>query len=791
MNELYFSGTIDRIIFENPANFYKILLLEIDETNADFEDYEVIVTGTIADVIEGEEYRFYGQLVTHPKYGQQLQVSRYERSKPTSAGLIKYFSSEHFKGIGRKTAEKIVELYGENTIDQILAEPEKLTAIRGLSAKNRQLFLDTLRINYGTEMILAKLAEYGIPNKLAFQIQDTYKEKTLSIIEENPYQLVEDIQGMGFIIADKIAENLGIESQSPQRFRAGLLYSLLQQSLETGDTYVEARDLLEASLNVLEQARQVELDPAAVAQELTGLIAEGKLQQVGTKIFDNSLYFAEEGIKKSLTRLLEKNSLETFEREEIEAAISYLEKESSIHYDSIQKEAIIQAINKPLFILTGGPGTGKTTVINGIIAVYALLHKLNLTKATGEVPILLAAPTGRAARRMNELTGLPSATIHRHLGLTEDQGESYREDYLDADFIIVDEFSMVDTWLANQLFQNISSNSQILIVGDAEQLPSVSPGQVLADLLKIPALPSLTLEKIYRQAEDSTIVHLASQIRQGYLPADFREKKSDRSYFEAQNEQIPAMVERIVSAAVNSGIPADQVQILAPMYRGLAGIDNLNKLTQALLNPLEKGEIEFPHNDQFFRQGDRVIHLVNDAESNVFNGDLGYISDLLPAKYSDSKQDEITISFEGAEVTYPRNEWYKITLAYAMSIHKSQGSEFQVVILPITHSSQRMLQRNLIYTAITRSKSKLILLGQLSAFDQAVKNAGTARKTYLVERFVPELTEAAPDEQPLTDQPSQPEESPSYILTAANLLTIDPMIGLTEEDIQAFFRTKK
>ena len=791
MNELYFSGTIDRIIFENPANFYKILLLEIDETNADFEDYEVIVTGTIADVIEGEEYRFYGQLVTHPKYGQQLQVSRYERSKPTSAGLIKYFSSEHFKGIGRKTAEKIVELYGENTIDQILAEPEKLTAIRGLSAKNRQLFLDTLRINYGTEMILAKLAEYGIPNKLAFQIQDTYKEKTLSIIEENPYQLVEDIQGMGFIIADKIAENLGIESQSPQRFRAGLLYSLLQQSLETGDTYVEARDLLEASLNVLEQARQVELEPAAVAQELTGLIAEGKLQQVGTKIFDNSLYFAEEGIKKSLTRLLEKNSLQAFERKDIEAAITYLEKESGIHYDSIQKEAIVQAINNPLFILTGGPGTGKTTVINGIIAVYALLHKLNLTKSTGEVPILLAAPTGRAARRMNELTGLPSATIHRHLGLTEDQGESYREDYLDADFIIVDEFSMVDTWLANQLFQNISSNSQVLIVGDAEQLPSVSPGQVLADLLKIPALPSLTLKKIYRQAEDSTIVHLASQIRQGYLPADFREKKADRSYFEAQNEQIPAMVERIVTAAVNSGIPADQVQILAPMYRGLAGIDNLNKLTQALLNPLEKGEIEFPHNDQLFRQGDRVIHLVNDAESNVFNGDLGYISDLLPAKYSDSKQDEITISFEGAEVTYPRNEWYKITLAYAMSIHKSQGSEFQVVILPITHSSQRMLQRNLIYTAITRSKSKLILLGQLSAFDQAVKNAGTARKTYLVERFVPELTEAAPDEQPLTDQPSQPEESPSYILTAANLLTIDPMIGLTEEDILSFFNTEK
>lgn len=808
-SELYFSGTIDRLIFENPSNFYKILLLEIDETNADFEDYEVIVTGTMAEVMEGEDYRFYGQLVTHPKYGQQLQITRYERSKPTSAGLIKYFSSEHFKGIGRKTAEKIVEIYGENTIDHILAEPEKLSSIRGLSDKNRQLFVDTLRINYGTEMILAKLAEYGIPNKLSFQIQDTYKEKTLETIEDNPYQLVEDIQGMGFVIADKIAENLGIETDSPKRFRAGLLYSLLQQSMETGDTYVEARDLLEATLTVLEQARQVELDPAAVAQELTGLISDGKLQQVGTKIFDNSLYFAEEGIQKSLTRLLEKNTLNSFERRDIEQAIAHLEEEANIHYDSIQKEAIVQAINNPLFILTGGPGTGKTTVINGIIAVYALLHKINLTKSSGDFPILLAAPTGRAARRMNELTGLPSATIHRHLGLTEDQGESHRDDYLDADFIIVDEFSMVDTWLANQLFQNISSNTQVLIVGDAEQLPSVSPGQVLSDLLQIPQLPSITLEKIYRQSQDSTIVHLASHIRQGHLPADFREKKADRSYFEAVNEQIPAMVERIVSAAVKSGIPADQVQILAPMYRGVSGIYQLNKLTQNLLNPLESGEIEFPNNDHIFRQGDRVIHLVNDAESNVFNGDLGYITDLLPAKYSDSKQDEITVSFEGSEITYPRNEWYKITLAYAMSIHKSQGSEFQVVILPITHSSQRMLQRNLIYTAITRSKSKLILLGQLSAFDQAVKHAGTIRKTYLVHRFFPAIAEEnqsdmAVDQEKKTEILSNHSEKvdktnldqqdhskareDNYILTKENILSIDPMIGLTDQDIQTFFK---
>ncbi|HFI0593504.1 TPA: ATP-dependent RecD-like DNA helicase [Streptococcus suis] len=828
MNEVYVTGTIDRIIFENPSNFYKILLLEIEETDAGYDDYEIIVTGTIADVIEGEGYRFYGNLVTHPKYGQQLQISRYERSKPTSAGLVKYFSSEHFKGIGRKTAEKIVELYGEDTIDKILAEPEKLTQITGLSSKNRQAFVEKLRLNYGTEMILAKLAEYGIPNKLAFQIQDQYKEKTLQMIEENPYQLVEDVQGIGFTIADRIAENWGIASDSPQRFRAGMLFSLIHRSMETGDTYVEARDLLEATLELLEKSRHTELDPAAVAKELTGLIADDKVQQEGTKIFDNSLYFSEHGIHKNLTRLMGKNGFKPFPRADVEAAIAELETMSSLTYDDIQKEAIVQAITNPLFILTGGPGTGKTTVINGIIAVYAILHKIDLTGNREECPVLLAAPTGRAARRMNELTGLPSATIHRHLGLVEGQEESYRDDYLDADFIIVDEFSMVDTWLANQLFQNISSQTQVLIVGDAEQLPSVSPGQVLADLLKIDKLPSITLERIYRQSDDSTIVTLASQIRQGALPSDFREKKADRSYFEAQNEQIPALIERIVGAAIKSGIPANEVQILAPMYRGAAGIDQLNTMTQALLNPLKDGELQFLHNEQAFRQGDRVIHLVNDAEANVFNGDLGYITDLLPAKYTDSKQDEITINFDGSEVTYPRNEWYKITLAYAMSIHKSQGSEFQVVILPITRTSHRMLQRNLVYTAITRSKSKLILLGEISAFDYAVKNAGTLRKTYLVPRFQGEMAKQDSKEsltennesktatvkqsqppaqsdkskqtEPVTefsqqlslldqDQPEKASAQPrEYILTVDNLLTIDPMIGIDQADIEEFFK---
>ena len=733
--EVYFTGTIERIIFENVSNFYRILLLDIEDTNAeDFDDFEIIVTGTMADVIEGEEYTFWGQIVQHSKYGEQLQISRYERAKPTSKGLVKYFSSSHFKGIGLKTAQKIVELYGENTIDEILEHPEKLETISGLSSKSREAFVSTLRLNYGTEMVLAKLANYGIPNKLAIQIQDTYKEETIDIVENYPYQLVEDIKGLGFTIADQLAQELGIESQAPERFRAGLVHSLLTACMESGDTYVEARDLLEKTLNLLESSRPVEFEPSQLAQELSNLIEE----------------------------------------------------ELGIQYDTIQKQAICDAIQNKVFILTGGPGTGKTTVINGIIGVYALLEGLDLRKKSS-LPILLAAPTGRAARRMNELTGLPSATIHRHLGMTGDDDTSHLEDYLDADFIIVDEFSMVDTWLANQLFSNISSNSKILIVGDSDQLPSVSPGQVLADLLQISSIPQTRLKRIYRQSEESTIVTLASQIRQGILPADFIQKKADRSYFEIASNQIPATIEKILDAAIRSGIPARDIQVLAPMYRGAAGIDAINQLMQELLNPLQKGQISFEASQFQYRSGDKVIHLVNDAEVNVFNGDLGYITDLIPAKYTESKQDEMMIDFDGNEVSYPRNEWYKIRLAYAMSIHKSQGSEFPVVFLPITSASKRMLERNLIYTAITRAKSKLILLGELQAFDYATKHIGTARKTYLIERFS-DLTESSEEiNEPILETENQIDPHQPYILTEENWTSIPAMIGISQDDLDEFF----
>lgn len=778
--EIFVSGTVTRIIFENASNFFKILVLEIEDTNSEFDDFEIIVTGSMADIIENEHYTFWGELTRHPKYGEQLKVSHYERAKPSANGLISYFSSEHFKGIGKKTAEKIVDLYGENTIDAILEDPSKLDNLSSLSKVNKERFILTLKTNYGTEQIISQLAKYNISTKLALQIHDKYKEKTLDIIQDNPYQLVEDIQGIGFKIADQLAEQIGIDTHSKKRYQAALIHTLLESCLSSGDTYVASLDLLREAISLLENSRPIELNPKEVADEISTIISEGKVQLIDDKIFANTLAFAEQGIKKNICRILEQELEENIPKTKINQIIETLENKNNISYDAVQKEAISKAINSKVFILTGGPGTGKTTVINGFIQTYAKIHKIDLQKT--ELPILLAAPTGRAARRMNELTGLPSATIHRHLGLNGDNDYQSLEDYLDCELIIIDEFSMVDTWLANQLLGAISSGTQVVIVGDADQLPSVGPGQVLNDLLNIPIIPKVTLTKIFRQSDESTIVSLANDIRQGYLPDDFTQKKADRSFFEAQTVYIPDMIAKIVIAALKSGIDKEEIQILAPMYKGQAGINNLNQIMQNLLNPLEES-LEFQFNDQVFRKGDKILHLVNDAQANVFNGDIGYITDLVPAKYTDSKQDEIIMNFDGIEIIYPRNDWLKITLAYAMSIHKSQGSEFQVVILPITKQGGRMLQRNLIYTAITRSKSKLILLGEEAAFSFAAKNTGTKRHTYLIQRFTDDIT---------TDSSSKEESLQEniieeFILTPDNLTDIDPLIGLTDTDFKDFF----
>lgn len=576
-------------------------------------------------------------------------------------------------------------------------------------------------------------------------IYQLYKEETLELIQENPYRLTEDVEGIGFKRADNLAEQLGYAADSPQRIRAAILHELLASCLDTGNTYIEAEELLNKAIRTLENSRPFEISPDLAADEIIRLVEEGKIQQEGTRLYENSLFFSEWGIGTAVQRLLSRKKEIKYADDDISTAIELLEKTLGIHYGESQIDAMKAAVKSPMFILTGGPGTGKTTVINGIVTLFAELNGLSLDidDYHQEVfPILLAAPTGRAAKRMNETTGLPASTIHRLLGLTgREKNTSVSAKELEGGLLIVDEMSMVDTWLANTLLKAIPTNMQVIFVGDKDQLPSVGPGQVLHDLLGINEIPSRELVEIYRQEDGSSIIPLAHSIKNGQLPEDFTTNRKDRSFFNASAYQIEQTIRQIVTKAKAKGFTAQDIQVLAPMYRGVAGIDNLNQMMQEIFNPNEDGQRkEVAWNDKVYRIGDKVLQLVNSPETNVFNGDMGEIVGIIYAKESEDKVDELVIQFDSMEVSYKRNEWNKITLSYCCSIHKSQGSEFKMVILPMVRQYQRMLQRNLLYTALTRSKDILILMGEVSAFRECVTNEGINRKTSLKERIISAAT---------------------------------------------------
>ncbi|ATF73169.1 MULTISPECIES: ATP-dependent RecD-like DNA helicase [unclassified Enterococcus] len=736
----FFVGHVAAIFFQNPSNFYKVLLVKVTENNADYKDSEIVVTGSFGEIQEEEKYRFFGELVNHPKYGVQLKAESYQQEQPTSEqGLIAYLSGEKFPGIGKKTAEKIVDLLGEEAIDRMLEEPTLLEQIPGLNESKQKMILDTVRQNHGMDQVIVGLSRYGFGSQLSFAIYQAYKNEALAIIEENPYQLVEDIEGIGFKRADGIAEQLGIEASSPQRFRAAVLHQIFAQSLQTGNTFIHAQDLLEQTLRLLETSRPIEIAPDDLASTIIQLVEEGKIQQEETRLYENSLYFSEWGIASSIERLLSRKKEIVYPEKTISKTLRKIEKHLGITYGSSQEEAIKEAIRSPLFILTGGPGTGKTTVINGIVQLFAELNDLDLepSKYSEETfPILLAAPTGRAAKRMNETTGLPSGTIHRLLGLNgREKAPSISPKELEGGLLIVDEMSMVDTWLANTLFKSIPTNMQVIFVGDKDQLPSVGPGQVLHDLLAIDAIPKQELTEIYRQGDGSSIIPLAHAIKNGQLPADFTQNQKDRSFFACDAYKIEPLIAQIVKRAKDKGYTPQDIQVLAPMYRGAAGINALNKMMQEIFNPNDGTKKEVTFNDTVYRIGDKVLQLVNSPEDNVFNGDMGQIVGITLAKQSEDKVDELVIQFDANEVTYKRNEWNKITLSYCCSIHKSQGSEFQMVILPMVHQYQRMLQRNLLYTAVTRSKEMLILLGEPQAYQTCVSHESATRLTTLKERI--------------------------------------------------------
>lgn len=787
------TGEVVAIYFSDPATFYKVVLIKIEETSSDYPDDQIVITGNLGKIQEGSTYNFYGEFTNHAKFGLQFKANRYESAQPSSsASIIAYLSGEQFKGVGEKTAEKIVDQLGIDCIDRIVEEPAVLDQVPGVSKKQKDVLVDVLNTEYGMQKVILNLNKYGIDNALAFKIYGYYGEETAETIRENPYQLIQDIEGIGFNRADSIAEHLDFDADSNERIQAGILYALFTISSNSGDTYASQMQLVSEATKVLEKSRPFLIDAELIHENLALLVEDGLVYEDEGRYFLFALYHAEWGIVHSLERIIQSDENEPLDSNEFEDAVSDLEFELDIEYGDSQKDAIKKALESPIFILTGGPGTGKTTVLEGIVHLFAELNDLSLDPHSykdSPFPMLLAAPTGRAAKRMQESTGLPASTIHRLLGLTADDDDLLSDSgyQLEGDLLIIDEMSMVDTFLANQLLRAIPSGMKVILVGDQDQLPSVGPGQVFRDIIDSGKIPMKELVEIYRQGDNSSIIPLAHEIKHNRLPADLLEKKNDRNFFPARRNNAINVIETIVSKAIERGYTAEDIQVLAPIYKGPAGINRLNERLQDIFNPNDDGSrTEMKHIDTVYRIGDKVLQLQNDPENNVFNGDIGMITSITKAKYTEVKSDVITIDFEGSEVSYIRSEWNKITLAYCCSIHKAQGSEYDIVILPLLKSYGRMLKKDILYTAVTRASKSLSLIGEPEAFIHSVQSQQNLRNTALKERlqssdngFTVEKEEPISVEETDTNE-GKDEMSEAFILTPelVESFAIDPMIGM-------------
>lgn len=735
----YISGTSIVTVFHNEENLYNVTRIRIKKTNLEIEDKETVVTGYFPKLNEDEVYTFYGDFKEHPKFGLQFHVEQFKKELPQSRqGVVQYLSSDLFHGIGKKTAENIVDTLGERAIFRILQNESVLKEVPRLSADKAEALVTQLREHQGLEEVMVKLTDLGFGPQLSMKIFQAYKQEALEIVQNNPYQLVEDIQGIGFSRADELGKRLGMATNHPDRLRAGILYVIEQECNQMGHVYVTADQLYGKTAELLRKSRHENLSEMDLTREVDALKADKKLIIQDEKIYFPPLFYAEKGLVKAIQKIMAQTQYEEqFPESEFLLALGELEERLDVQYAPSQRKGIQTALMSPMLLLTGGPGTGKTTVIKGIVELYAELHGCSLNpgdyKKDEAFPVLLVAPTGRAAKRMSEATGLPAVTIHRLLKWNGQEGFDHNEENpIDGKLLIVDEVSMVDLWLAHQLFKSLPANLQVILVGDEDQLPSVGPGQVLKDLLSSEVVPTVRLTDVYRQAEGSSIIDLAHEIKKGKLPEDLSRQQGDRSFIRCQGQHITNVVQQVCGNALKKGYTAKDIQVLAPMYKGPAGIDKLNEVLQELFNPASEQRRELKHGDITYRVGDKVLQLVNQPDSNVFNGDMGEIVSVFFAKENTEKQDMLVISYEGNEVTYTKQDFNQITHAYCCSIHKSQGSEFPIVVLPIVKSYYRMLRRNLLYTAVTRSKQFLILCGEDEAFQLGVsRNEDSVRQTNL------------------------------------------------------------
>lgn len=745
-NKDYIKGELLHLIFHNEDTLYTVAKMRVNESAVKLEDKEVTVVGMMPEPERDLTYLFHGVFTDHPRFGKQYKFEQSQKVMPeTTQGIILYLSSDRFPGIGRKTAEIIVDNLGVSCISMILEDRTVLDSISKIKPEKAKEIYETLMEDQGIEQVLLKLYEFGFGIQLAMKVYQAYNTDALEVIRSNPFRMVEDVDGIGFSKADLIGRKQGLTGNHPDRLRAAILFVIQDQSLSEGNVYVLNEMIIQEAKLLLEKGFHEEISSVDIAEQVIQLGEEGKIIVEEQRMYMPSLYFAERGIAKSLQRLLaNKKDMDQFPDSEFLKALGKVEEDIGITYAPSQKEGIEQALISPLLILTGGPGTGKTTVIKGLIEVISQLKGISVDpdhyhKKKEKFPILMAAPTGRAAKRMTESTGLPASTIHRLLGFKGIDGDYFEKgenDKLEGELLIIDEMSMVDTWLANQLLKAVPNHMQVIFVGDEDQLPSVGPGQILADLLDSDVIPSVQLIDIYRQSEGSKIIEFSHQIKHGELPKVIDQNSKDLRFFPCEQEKVPEVVKQICEGAISKGFTARDIQVLAPMYRGIAGVEKLNDMLQTLFNPKSDQRREVPFGDVVYRVGDMVLQLVNNPEDNVYNGDRGEIVSIFTEKENTQKQLQIVISFDGEEVVYTKPDLTQITHAYCCSIHKSQGSEFPIVIMPVVKGYYRMLRKKLIYTGITRAKQFLLLCGDWTAMEIAVEaNRDVRRQTTLKENI--------------------------------------------------------